>query len=164
MPGFAGEKVHFFCQQVKDAALVAMVAPRDYPVKASATLVFNEEAQMDAADGVPFRVQDGTVTAYLYPVSNGKVSIGTQLHTVPMFNGQDYWQVRHIPSRISRVTRPWSTSDRVGSAHVLSYLLVFRPTGQPAPSVSDLALKEDAGGVSASASVDGAALSLTGMR
>jgi len=164
MPGFAGEKVHFFCQQVKDAAIVGLVARGAYPSKAAATLVFNENVTMDGKAGIPFRVQDGTVTAYLYPVTNGSVQFGTQLHTLPMPNGQDYWQVRHIPTRISRATWPWSNSDLVGSAHVISYLIVFRPTDQPAPNVSDLVLKEDAGGVSASASVDGAGLALTGMR
>ena len=153
-----------------DAILGASLADDKDPsgklqlTKALATLVFNEDATMDGKDGTPFRVQDGTVTAYLYPVTNGSIQFGTQLHTLPMPNGQDYWQVRHIPTRISRVTWPWSNSDLVGSAHVISYLIVFRPTDQPAPNVSGLVLKEDTGGGSASANVDGADLALTGMR
>ena len=85
MPGFAGEKVRFYSQQVKDAALVALVAPGTVPVKAVSTLVFDTGAVMDEKDGFsPFRIQDGTVTAYLYPVSNGSVQFGTQLNTIPM--------------------------------------------------------------------------------
>ena len=165
MPGFAGEKVHFYSQQVKGAALVALVAPRDVPTKAVSTLVFDEGAVMDANNSSPFRIKDGTITAYLYPVSsNSSVQFGTQLNTNPMPNGQDYYNVRPVPYRISRVTRPWSTSDQVGTFHVLSYLIIFRPSGQPAPTVSDIALKADGDAVSATAKVDGTEFSLSAMK
>ncbi len=159
MPGFPGEKVHFYSQQVKDAALVALVAPKEVPEKAVSTLVFDEGAVMDGKENSPFRIVDGTVTAYLYPVSNGNVQFQTQLKTDPMSNGQDYWKVRPVPYRISRVTRPWSSADAVGTSHVLSYLIVFRPSGKPAPKVSNIMLKTD--GTGASAEVDGTPLSIS---
>ena len=65
---------------------------------------------------------------------------------------------------VTRLTRPWSSSDVVSSFHVLSYLVVFRPSDQPAPAVSDLALTPDPAGVAAAAKVDGMALSLTAMK
>jgi hypothetical protein len=164
MPGFAGEKVHFYSQQVKGAALVALVAPREVPTKAVSTLVFDEDAIMDANNSSPFRIRDGTITTYLYPVSNESVQFGTQLKTNPMPNGQDYYNVRPVPYRISRVTRPWNTSDQVGSFHVLSYLIIFRPSAQPAPTVSGIALKADGNAVSATATVDGTPFALSAMR
>jgi len=159
-PGFPGEKVHFYSQQMKDAALVALVAARDVPLKSVSTLVFDEEAVMDAKAGSsPFVVKDGSITTYLYPVSNGRIQFGTQLNTNPMSNGQDYFNVRPVPYRISRVTRPWSSADIVGTSHVLAYLVVFRPSHKPPPKVSDLVLKPD--GTGASAKVDGTDLSIS---
>jgi hypothetical protein len=64
-------------------------------------------------------------------------------------------------SNTFRMTRSWSNSDVVGDLHVLSYLVVFRPAGAPAPQVSGLTLKPGPNGVTASATVDGAPLSLT---
>jgi len=164
LPGFAGEKIHWYSQQVKGAALVALVTGVSVPGQDVSTLAFDGNADMDGKNGPPFRIEDGTVTAYLYPVSNGKVQFATQLNTDPMPNGQDSYTVRPVPYSISRVMRFWSSADFISNLHVLSYLIVFRPSGQPAPVVSGLTLGPDATGVAAHAKVDGTDFSLTGMR
>jgi hypothetical protein len=162
MPGFLGEKVHWYSQQVKDAALVALVAPGIVPVKAVSTLVFDEDAVMDGKAGSPLVIHDGTVTAYLYPVSNNGARFDIRLKTLPMPNGQDFFKVRPVPYTISRVTRPWTSADAVGHSHVIAYLIVFRPSKQPPPAVSGLSLAPSAtGGVTATAQVDGAPLSVS---
>jgi hypothetical protein len=147
IPGFAGEKLHFYSQQVKDAALVAIVASTDVPGEGVSTLVFDGGAVVpETKGGSPVRIVDGTITAYLYPVSTGN----------PTFQNQPD-PLHHL----TRVTRDWNSSDKVGLLHVLSYLIVFRPSDQPAPQVSGLRLTGDATGVSTSAKVDGAKLSIS---
>ena len=144
--GFPYGQLHFYSQQVKGAALVAIVGSRQIPPQGGCSLVFNPEATGTPGDGAaPFRVQDGAMTTYLYPVSTAAASFEAQADA---------------PHHIMRVIRPWSSADSVGDLHVLSYLVVFRPSDQPAPAVSGLALKADAIGVSASANVDGDNLSL----
>jgi hypothetical protein len=141
IPGFAGEKLHFYSNQKKGAALVAIVASTDVPGQGVSSFVFNGEAVfVDAKDGQPFRIQDGSMTAYLYPVS---------LSAVHYENQPD------LAHHVTRIVRSWNTSDVIDNLHVMSYLIVFRPVDQPAPNVSGLGLKTDANGVSASAKVDG---------
>jgi hypothetical protein len=147
VPGFAGEKLHFYSKQVKGAALVAMIAPTDVPGEGSSSLIFDGGAVVpDGKDAMPLQIQDGTMTVYLYPVSNG----------TPAFVNQP-----DVAHNVTRVTRSWGSADVVGGLHILSYLIVFRPTGQPAPAVSEIALKAEAGCVSASAKVDGVNLSVS---
>jgi hypothetical protein len=148
IPGFAGEKLHFYSQQVKDAALVQIVAAKAVPGTGTSTFVFDDGATMTAPEstGEPWRIEDGTITAYLYPVSNQS----------PRFEA-----VPDAAHHVMRVVRPWNSSDVVGSLHVLSYLIVFRPTWEPAPSVTDIVLKQDGDGSTASAQVDGAPLSVS---
>ncbi|MCE0498242.1 MAG: hypothetical protein LV481_09895 [Methylacidiphilales bacterium] len=161
IPGIPGEKIHFYSKQVKDAALVALATTAPIPGRDVSTLVFNGGAVMDDKGVFPFRIQDGTITAYLYPVTNGSVQFATQLNTNPVSNGQDYFNVRPVPYRISRVMRFWDSADSIGNVHIMSYVIVFRPSDQLPPKVSDLALKTDANGISASARVDGADLSVS---
>lgn len=148
IPGFAGEKLHFFSNQVKDAALVAIVASTTVPGQGVSTLQFNSGATVTPADGGAVRVQDGTMTAYVYPVTTGTPS---------------YQNVTDEAHHIMNLTRSWNSSDVVNTFHVLSYLVVFRPSDQAPPAVSDLSLTPDKTGVAASAKVDGAVLSLSAM-
>ncbi len=145
--GFAGEKLHFCCQQVKDAALVQIVASTDVPGIGTSCFVFDDGAVVTPGDATtPWRIQDGTITAYLYPVTNQTAK----------------YEVQPDPGHhVTRVVRPWNNSDLVGQLHVLSYLIVFRPTGQPAPAVTNIILKYDGSASSATAQVDGASLSIS---
>jgi len=161
IPGFPGEKIHFYSKQVKDAALVALSTSAAVPPEDVSTLAFNGGAVIEDKGTYPLRIEDGTITAYLYPVTNGSVQFATQLDTNPMPNGQDFWLVRPVPYRISRVMRFWDSADSIGSLHVMAYLVVFRPSGQPAPAVSGLILNTDQNGAHAAAQVDGADLSLS---
>ncbi|MCE0497765.1 MAG: hypothetical protein LV481_07455 [Methylacidiphilales bacterium] len=147
LPGFAGEKLHFYSQQMKGAALVAIVASTDVPGQGHTTLVFDDGAVVpDTSGAAPLVITDGSMTAYLYPVSTGTPS---------------FVNLPDAAHHVTRVTRSWNSSDVVGDLHVMSYLIVFRPTGQPPPSVSGLALNADANGVTASAQVDGSPLSVS---
>ena len=144
--GFPGVKLHFYCDQVKDAALVALTASTDIPgFGGVSTLVFNRSAKgvKRQGDGC-LQIEDGSVTTYLYPVANSPVTY--QMHT---------------DARTFRVTRPWSTADAVGPLRVLAYLVVFRPADQPAPVVSGIVLHAVAKGITAAAKVDGKDLSVT---
>ena len=95
-------------------------------------LVFNHDAKVSGgAESGPLRVEDGAFTAYLYPVATRPVAYQNQ-----------------TTSRTLWVTRSWATADAVGDLRVMSYLLIFRPTGQPAPAVTDITLTaEGHGGV-----------------
>ncbi len=66
------------------------------------------------------RVQDGTMTAYVYPVTTGTPS---------------YQNVTDEAHHIMNLTRSWNSSDVVNTFHVLSYLVVFRPSDQAPPAV-----------------------------
>ncbi|HEX4141689.1 MAG TPA: hypothetical protein VHY09_15175, partial [Candidatus Methylacidiphilales bacterium] len=164
IPGFPGEQIHFYSQQVKNAALVALATTAN-PAGDVTTLVFDEDAEIDAKDGSsPLRIRDGSITAYLYPVTNRKVQYAVQYKTYPMFNGQDYFNVRPVPYSINRVMRFWDSCDGVGNVRVMAYLIVFKPSDQAPPSVTGLALGPGAGGITASAKVDGAPLSVAFQR
>jgi hypothetical protein len=145
--GFPGEKLHFCSQQVKGAALVGIVAAAgSVPKVGTSTLVFDDGAMVpETKDASSLAIHDGTMTVYLYPVSTGN----------PRFVNEP-----DAAHHLTRVLRPWSSADVVGSLRVLSYLIVFRPASQPAPVISGLALKADENGASASATVDGVELSV----
>ena len=146
IPGFAGEKLHFYSQQEKGAALVAIVGSTDIPGQGVSSLVFDGGATVvNGKDSLPLRIQDGAITAYLYPVSAGMIHFESKAD---------------IPHRVLQITRSWNSSDTVGSLHVLSYLIVFRPSDQPAPTVSGLVLEATPTGVSARAKIDGVPLSV----
>jgi len=140
--------IHFYSQQVKGAALVAMATNRDVPLDGGCSLVFDGSAKVsDGIDAGSLKVDDGTVTAYVYPVSNGAGSF-----------------VLKADANNVRLNRPWTQADAVtttGPLHVVSYLIVFRLSGQLAPTISDLVLKGDENGASATAKVDGDALSVS---
>jgi hypothetical protein len=147
LAGFPGEKLHWYSQQVKGAALVAVVASTAVPGQGISSLIFDGGAVMpEGKDAQPFTIRDGTITAYLYPVSTGTSSFEAQPDPA---------------HHLVRVTRSWNTSDVVGGLHIMSYLIVFRPSGQPAPSVSGLVLNTDKDGVMAGAQVDGTPLSVS---
>ncbi len=143
--GFPYAQILFYSQQVKGAALVALVGSKNIPKEGGCSLVFDNGATVAAGkDTVPLRIQDGSINAYLWPVSTGTASF------VPQTDAHNLL-----------VNRPWTSADVVGPLHVLSYLIVFRPSGQPAPTVSDIVLKGDANGGTASAKVDGSSLSVS---
>ena len=144
--GFHYAQISFHSHQEKDAALVALATSNQLPASGGSSFVFDLGAGVVAGDGQPLRIQDGSITAYLYPVSSDKAA-----HYDAQADG-----------RVFRVTRPWSSADTVGVFHVLSYLIVFRPSDQPAPVVSGLTLNVDKEGVvSASGVVDGPRLSVS---
>jgi len=143
--GFPYARIFFYSKQVKGAALVALVGSKDIPKEGGCSLVFDSGAAVIAGeDAVPLRVRDGSITAYLWPISTGTVGFVTETGSHNLL-----------------VNRPWTSADAVGPLHVLSYLIVFRPPDQPAPKVSGLGLNPDATGVSVSARVDGDDLSLS---
>ena len=143
-------QAHFHSQQKNGAALVAMVAAANLPEGGSSSLVFNKSASVADPSTTPLTVQDGTITTYIYPVSTG----------TPQFEIKPDDQHGTV-----QVNRAWSGADVVGSRKVLAYLIVFKPSGQPAPAVSGLALKSETGDlVSVTASVDGTDFSLPSIR
>jgi hypothetical protein len=160
LTGVPGEQIHFYSQQVKNAAIVALATTAN-PAGNLTTLVFDENAEVDAKDGSsPLRIKDGSITAYLYPVTNRKIQYAVQYKTDPMPNGQDYYNVRPVPYSITRVMRFWDSCDGVGNVRVMSYLIVFKPSDQPPPAVTGITLGPGAGGITASAKVDGVPLSV----
>jgi hypothetical protein len=157
--GFPGEKIHFSSQQVKDAALVVLSTGADVPGENVSTLVFAGGAVApDSKDVAPFVVKDGIITAYLYPVTTGTVTYDTSVAVLHHADAQ-----ADTDTNVLQVTRPWSTADSVGNLHVMSYLVVLRPSDQPAPNVTGLALQPGADGTggTAAAQVDGAPLSVS---
>ena len=156
--GYAGEKLNWYCKQVKGAALVAIVGPQKVPASGGCTLVFDTGASLatDDKNASPLRVVDGTVTTYLYPVSNGAVQFDSETAVLQHVDAQ-----ANTHHDVFKVTRPWTAADTVGSKHVLAYLIVFRPSDQPPPAVTRLALKSDGDQSSASASVAGEDLSVS---
>ena len=145
--GMAYNLVHFHCQQVQGAALVAIATAKDLPGQGGLSLVFDAGAKAAAATTAgPLVVRDGSMTTYLYPVTPGAARFA--------------WEPG---DKTARATRPWTAADGIGSLHVLSYLAVFRPSGKAAPAVSGLFLGPGAdGGQSvARATVDGAPLSVS---
>jgi hypothetical protein len=156
-PDYAGAKLNWYCQQAKDAALVAIVGPQKPPASGGCTLVFDTGASA-AADGKetpPLRILDGTITTYLFPVSNAAVHFYTQTSVLQHVDAQ-----ANTKRDVFKVTRPWESADNLGSQNVIAYLVVFRPSSAPAPNVSGLALKPDQNGTTAVAKVDGVDLSV----
>jgi hypothetical protein len=144
--GFPYARISFHGKQVKGAALVALVASTSVPKTGSSNcLVFAKDAQFTpAANGGPNQIVDGSETAYLYPVTTGAATYQSAIN-----------------HGLVKVTRAWNSADAVGNLHVLSYLLVFRPTEQPAPQVSGITLVPDGDEVTAHARVDGDDLSVS---
>jgi hypothetical protein len=144
--GFPGEKIHFYCKQAKSAALVALVASTDIPGHPSTQcLVFDHAAAVTIPrDAGPITIADGSITTYLYPVSTGPAAYESA-----------------TDARTVKVTRSWASADAVGDLRALAYLVVFRPSDQPAPAVSELSLQSADGVGSASAIVDGTKLSVS---
>jgi hypothetical protein len=143
-------EAHFHSQQKNGAALVAIVAGANLPAGGGSSLVFNKTASVADAAANPLTVQDGTVTTYIFPVSTG----------TPQFEVKPDDRLGTV-----HVNRSWDGADVVGSRKVLAYLIVFKPSSQPAPQVSGLALKADTGDlVTVTASVDGTDFSLPSIR
>ncbi len=146
--GFPYATIQFRSQQKGSAALVLLDAQRALPPSGAASLVFDTGATVADPKASPIVVQDGAITTYLYPITNGQASYESH---------EDDKSDQHTV----QVNRVWSSADALGKVHAISYLVVFRPADKPAPQVSDLALKDDAGQLSVSATVDGAPLSIT---
>ncbi|HEY0257679.1 MAG TPA: hypothetical protein VGC39_09575 [Candidatus Methylacidiphilales bacterium] len=145
--GFPYASIHFHCQQKSGTALVALVANSGLPANGGCSLAFAIGAKVADAKATPLCIQDGAITAYLYPVSNRRVEFETKRDET-------------TDQRTFRVNRSWSSADAIGSVHVISYLVVFRSSNQLPPVVSHLLINGDNGG-SASAEVDGADLSVS---
>jgi hypothetical protein len=142
--GFPGERIHFYSTQAKSTAIVAHVATSDIPgFGGFCTLVFDPAAKMDGDGSGPARILDGSTTTYVYPISQSPVTFTTQ-----------------TDARTFRLMRAWSTSDAVGTARTLAYVIVFRPADQPAPVVSGLSLSSQKDGDVAEATVDGEKISV----
>jgi hypothetical protein len=138
---------HFFSKQEGSAVLVALTGKMPNPPTGGLKLEFNELAEgKPIADGPPgsFEVTDGDVTTYVYPV--------TQSATGVMTYTKDEKRVD--------LQRDWTTADHAGNIGVLSYLVVFRNPGEDVPVVKDLTLVSDDKGATASANVNGAAMSV----
>ena len=138
-------KLHFYSKQHKAAALVALVAnPKDLPqMDAGCQLFFAPSARVTGT--APVIVQDGSVTAYIYPVTAANAG----------------FTVKKEDPAVLQLARSWSTADSVGELRVLSYLVVFRMKDQPQPKVSGLSLKQNEAHGEAMAEVDGVPLSLS---
>jgi hypothetical protein len=146
--GFPPASILFHSLQKGAAALVVLEATRGLPPSGSCSLLFDTGASVADPKATPLTIQDGAITTYLYPVSNGPVAFETATDT-------------HTDQHTFQVNRPWSSADALGPVHVISYLVVFRPAGQPAPQVDGPALTMDGDQISASAKVDGADLTLS---
>jgi hypothetical protein len=146
--GFPYASILFYSQQKGPAALVALVATGALPSAGGSSLVFDTHASVADLNASPISIQDGAITTYLYPVSTTPVTFSTTTDT-------------HTDQQTFQVNRPWTSSDTIGSLHVISYLVVFRAPNQPAPKVSHLSLKPDGDHLSATASVDGVDLSVS---
>jgi hypothetical protein len=143
--GFPYARMMFHCKQVNGAALVALSTNTAIPSTGSNCLVFTKDAQFIAgADGSPNRIVDGSETAYLYPVANGSA----------MYQGT-------VSGDYLKVTRDWTSADKIGDMHIISYAVIFRPTGSQAPKVTGLALLKDGAQAIAKANVDGDDMSLS---
>ena len=149
---FPYDQVHFVSQQQKGAAVVALVSCPIVAGQGECALIFDPAATVAEGDapGGPTRILDGSITTYLYPITTN----GGHYEGKPDYQGKP-------DIHFLRVTRSWSSSDVIGPFHVLSYLVVFRPSDQPAPVVSDLVLKANDTDGTASATVDGAPLSVS---
>jgi hypothetical protein len=87
--GYAGQKLNWYCQQAKGAALVALVGPQILPGSGGCTLVFDTGASaVEDKDTSSLRIVDGTITTYLYPVSNGTVHFETQTSVLQHVDAQ----------------------------------------------------------------------------
>jgi hypothetical protein len=136
-------QLHFFSRQKNGAVLVALATSVDVPTAGGCSLIFDKGATLGDTNATRMRVVDGTMTAYLYPVSTGTPS----------------WTMENTDHGVN-VARDWSTADTVGTRHIIAYLAVFRATGQPEPAVSELMLQADGDNATASGKVDGTELSL----
>jgi hypothetical protein len=146
--GFPDATIQFHCQQKDGAALVVMEVTKTVPPAGACSLVFDTGASVADVNASPVRVEDGACTTYVYPISNAPVQYATRTAV-------------HTDQHKFLNERPWSTAEALGSGHVISYLVVFRPAGAPEPKVSDISLTSNGGQNSAAAKVDGAQLSVS---
>ena len=137
---YPGQYVSFLSHQDKGSAIVGLVAVKGVPQDpAGLSLVFDKSATATGgAGGQPLKVDDGTITTYIYSISGSARSLDGK-----------------ADEKTFHVARPWNTADDLGTRHVLSYLIVFRPHDQPAPKVTAITLHGDTTGSFASAKVDG---------
>jgi hypothetical protein len=146
--GFPYASILFHSRQKGAAAIVALQATAALPTGGACSLVFDTAATLTNPQATPLCVQDGAITTYVYPLTNGSVAFETKTET-------------HTDQPTFQVNRRWTNADALGSSHVLAYLVVFRPSTEAAPRVSNLVLKNDQGQISASAEVDGSPLSVS---
>jgi hypothetical protein len=148
LPGkFPPAKMHFYCDQVKGSALVALMTPLPPPEDQGAQrFVFAPTAKLAGdANSSPLQVNDGTMTTWIYPLLNdGKATYTSQ-----------------SDAHVMQLNRLWTTADQVGSMHVIAYLIVFRPADQGKPAVENLKLQGDGDAGTASAQVDGQPLTVS---
>jgi hypothetical protein len=145
---FGNGYAHFFATQDKNAVLVALTGKMPLPIAGGISLVFNGSAQGKPLDGGPpgaCLVQDGTVSVYVYPV--------TQDGGAMSFRKDD-------ETKRGYVERPWSSADHVGNLGILSYLVIFKNAGEPAPVVKNITFTPGDKATAFTAEVNGQTLSL----
>jgi hypothetical protein len=150
----AGRRFWIFAAESNPDGRAGSTAPNGTPPRPPRPLWEQEPA--DAPGASPFRILDGSITTYLYPVTSATVQYATQTATVHHIDGQ-----ANTLATLFQVTRPWTMADTIGDVHLMAYLVVFRAADKPAPTVTGLALQAGGLGVTASAQVDGAPLSVS---
>jgi len=145
---FGNGYAHFFSTQAKSVVLVALTGKMPNPAAGGISLVFNDASQSKPLDGGPpgsCQVQDGDTSIYIYPV--------TQSGGTMAFRKDD-------EKKRGYVERPWSSADHVGNLGILSYLVVFRNPGEPAPVVKNITFSPGEKATTFTAEVNGSALSV----
>lgn len=141
---------HFFSTQNQDAVLAALTGKMPTPATGGLRLVFNSLADGKTTVTDPpgcYQVDDGGVTAYIYPVSANPAAAMT-------FRKDD-------TAKRAYLERGWDNADHAGNAGVLAYLVTFKLPGDgSAPDVKNIAFTPDDTGVTISAEVNGNAMTL----
>ncbi|HEX4140038.1 MAG TPA: hypothetical protein VHY09_06790 [Candidatus Methylacidiphilales bacterium] len=147
---FGNGYAHFYSTQNQDAVLVALTGKIPTPGTGGLHLVFNSLADGKTTMTDPpgcYQIDDGGVTAYVYPVSANPAAAMT-------FHKDD-------TAKRAYLDRGWDNADHVGSVGVLAYLVAFKLPGEgTAPSVSNITFTPDDKGVTVSAQVNGNTLTL----
>ncbi len=147
---FGNGYAHFFATQNQDAVLVALTGKMPTPAAGGLRLVFNSLAGGKTTVADPpgcYEVDDGGVTAYVYPVSASAAAAMT-------FRKDD-------TAKRAYLERGWDNADHVGNVGVLAYLVTFKLPGEStALDVKNITFTPDDKGVTVSAAVNGNTLTV----
>ena len=132
--------IHFYAQQKKGTALINLVTDKAVPPDpACMQLVFDPKATLAGEPNAnPLCIKDGSISTYVYSISNSPVTYQTA-----------------VDPKMFHITRSWKTADEVGKLHVMSYIIAFRPSDQPAPVIDNASVHADGDGGISSVKVDG---------